>query len=432
MAKEFLEDFSLKPVPERERKGWIDVAIVWIGVAIVLSALLRGMMVGMGLGSIKRLLLAYLLGEVILIGMMSLSGFIGAKEGISTPLIARLSFGEKGSLIMSLCLGLSFMGWFGVQAGLFSETLKALLNIDISSPLIPFFSGIFMMLPAVFGFKGLKAISWIAVPPMILIFFYSLIKLKGGFFPANKLVEIASQHSPPYPTTIGACASLIAGGFIVGAVTSADVFRYAKPRWRDIFFSATLAMIASAGMQIIGSIIAMKTGLYHEKLPEIIISKDFAGLGFIGFMAIAFAQLTTNDSNLYSSVLAFNNIFRWSRWKLAVILGAFSSFLAAIGILNRLGLFLSILGIGIGPIGGIIIADYYLLKRKLARPTSWNFYAFFVYGISLIIGWITSGHPFKINLFPFSIYAFNGILSSILLYWMGMKILKRKNDKIEN
>lgn len=428
---ENLEDYSLKEVPFEKRKSWVDVSMVWIGVAIVMSALLRGMMVGMGLGSIQRVILAYILGEVILIGIMTLTGYIGAKLGFSTPLIARVIFGEKGSLIMSLCLALSFMGWFGVQAGLFAETLITYSRTSIPVQYLAFFSGIFMMIPAIFGFKGLRTLSWAAVPPMIMVFIYVAFKMKSGFLSPDKLVNLALNHSPsPYPVNLGEAASIIAGGFVVGAVTSADVFRYAKPRFRDILFSANLSMGVSALMQLAGSILAMSTGLYHERLPYIIISSEYAGLGLIGFLTIAFAQWTTNDSNLYSSVLAFNNIIRWTRWKLAVVVGIVSSFLAAFGILQRLDLFLSLLSMGVSPIGGIIIADFYLLKRmKKIRGMEksekiWNPVALGVYMLSFVIGWITSGHPFTPKIFPFSIYAFNGIVSAIILYWIGVKIFK--------
>lgn len=161
-----------------------------------------------------------------------------------------------------------------------------------------------------------------------------------------------------------------------------------------------------------------------------IISPEYAGLGLIGFLAIAFAQWTTNDSNLYSSVLAFNNIIRWTRWKLALVVGIVSSFLAAFGILQRLDLFLSLLSIGLSPIGGIIIADFYLLRRirKIREIENsdkiWNPVALGVYILSFVIGLITSGHPLTIKIFPFSIYAFNGLVSAIILYWIGMKIFK--------
>jgi cytosine permease len=184
-------------------------------------------------------------------------------------------------------------------------------------------------------------------------------------------------------------------------------------------------------MQLVGSVLAMKTGLYHEHLPRIIISPEFAGLGIIGFLAIGFAQWTTNDSNLYSSVLAFNTIIRWTRWKLAIVVGVLASLLAALGILERLELFLSLLSIAIGPIGGIIVTDYYLLRRKglqgdeRVSNAKWNPVAFGVYLVSFLLGWTTSGHPFEIPIFPFSIFAFNGIISAIVLYWIGMKIFKK-------
>ncbi|MGB8952162.1 MAG: cytosine permease [Candidatus Aminicenantales bacterium] len=435
---EVLDDFSLRPVPADQRKPWIDLAVVWVGVAIVLSALLRGMIVGMGLGSTRNVLLAYILGEALLIGMMSLTGYMGAKLGLSTPLLANRAFGRHGSLLISFCLALAFMGWFGVQAGLFAEAFIAYTKTSLSVPFLAFLSGILMMIPAIFGFRGLKVLSWGAVPPMIIVFLYAAAKLGFNFLPSEQLVLLAKNHTPsPYPLTLGAAASIIAGGFIVGAVTSADVFRYARPRFRDILYAAILSMGMSAAMQLVGSVLAMRTGLYHEQLPRIIINSEFAGLGLVGFLAIAFAQWTTNDSNLYSSVLAFNNILRWTRWKLAVAVGILASFLAALGILERLGLFLSLLSIAVGPIGGILIADYYLLGRKeqggdSASSSRWNPVALGAYMTSFLVGWTTSGHPFKIPVFPFSIFAFNGIISAVFLYWAGMKILKNSKNEFRS
>lgn len=432
---EALEDFALRPVPLDKRKPWVDIAMVWIGVAIVLSALLRGMMVGMGLGDLKSVLLAYFLGEGLLIGMMALTGFMGAKTGLTTALLARNAFGERGSLLISLCLALAFMGWFGVQAGLFAETCLAMAKVTLPVSWLAFLSGVLMMIPAVFGFRGLKALSYGAVPPMVAIFLYASFKTGWSFLPAEELVRLAKSHVPlPYPITLGAAASIIAGGFIVGAVTSADVFRYARPRFGDIFIAATLSMAVSALLQLVGSGLAMTTGHYHESLPRLIISREFAGLGWVGFLAIAFAQWTTNDSNLYSSVLAFNTIIGWTRWKLAIVVGIASSMLAAWGILGRLGLFLSLLSIAVGPIGGIIVADYYLLRSR-GQPVRGaastnrryiNPVALAAYGIAVGVGWLTSGHPLAIKIFPFSIFAFNGILAALLLYWAGMKIIKAR------
>jgi len=189
-----LKDYSLEQVPSSQRKPWIDLAMVWIGAAIVVSALLRGMMIGMGLGSIKSVLLAYLLGEVLLIGMMSLTGFMGAKTGLSTPMLARLAFGTNGNLLISTCIALTFMGWFGVQVGLFSEAVVAYTGTTIPVAYLTFFSGILLMIPAIFGFKGLKALSYAAVPVMVIIFIYGAIKMGHNLLPPDKLIELAKAN----------------------------------------------------------------------------------------------------------------------------------------------------------------------------------------------------------------------------------------------
>jgi cytosine/uracil/thiamine/allantoin permease len=57
-----------------------------------------------------------------------------------------------------------------------------------------------------------------------------------------------------------------------------------------------------------------------------------------------------------------------------------------------------------------------------------NAKALSVYIVSFVIGWITSGHPIMIDIFPFSIFAFNGILASIILYYLAMKIFPEKEQ----
>ena len=432
-ASQVLEDFSLESVPLTQRKTWLNLAVIWIGIAVVMSAIFRGMMIGLGLGKISSVVLSYALGEIILIVMMGLTGYIGAKTGFSTPLIANFSFGRIGAIIISLSIALSLIGWFGVQAAFFARTIQFYFKTDFSLPIFSFLCGIVMMIPAIFGIRGLSALSWMASPFMIIIFLWGLIKMGFHFLPSETLVSLALNHKPdPYPLTLGAAASIVAGGFIVGAITSADIFRYARPRMKDIFLAATLAMVVSAFLHLVGSVLSMNTGVYHERLPELVIDNQYLGLGFIGFLVLLLAQWTTNDSNIYSSVLALNNIFQTKRWIVTIGAGIFASLFAAFGILERLELFLKILAVSIGPIGGIFICDHYILRRLKVRDfrektfSKVNYKALGVYLVSFLIGWTTSGHPFTIKIFPFSVFAFNGIISSIILYYMLMKIFPEK------
>ena len=432
-ASQVLEDFSLESVPLTQRKTWINLAVIWIGIAVVMSAIFRGMMIGLGLGKISSVIISYILGEIILIVMMGLTGYIGAKTGFSTPLIANFSFGRIGAIIISLSIALSLIGWFGVQAAFFARTIQFYFKTDFPLPFFSFLCGIVMMIPAIFGIRGLSVLSWMASPFMIVIFLWGLIKMGFHFLPSETLVSLALNHKPdPYPLTLGAAASIVAGGFIVGAITSADIFRYARPRMKDIFLAATTAMMVSAFLHLVGSVLSMNTGVYHERLPELVIDSQYLGLGFIGFIVLLLAQWTTNDSNIYSSVLALNNIFRTKRWIVTIGAGIFASLFAAFGILERLELFLKILAVSIGPIGGIFICDYYILRGLKVRDfkektfSKVNYKALGVYLVSFLIGWTTSGHPFTIKIFPFSVFAFNGIISSVILYYTVMKIFPEK------
>jgi cytosine permease len=428
-----LEDYSLESVPLSSRKSWIDLAVIWIGIAVVMSAIFRGMMIGLGLGKITSVLVSYLLGEIILIAVMVFMGFVGAKTGLSTPLIANHSFGRIGAIIISLSIAISLIGWFGVQAAFFARTVQFFLGTHFSLPLFSFLCGIVMMIPAIFGIRGLSTLSWIASPFMIIIFAVGVIKMGFHFLPSEILVSLAKAHQPdPYPLTIGMAASIVAGGFIVGATTSADIFRYARPKKGDIFAAATTAMIVSAFLHLVGSVFAMNTGAYHENLPELIIGKQYLGFGFAGFIVLLLAQWTTNDSNLYSSVLALNNIFRIKRWKMTLMAGFFASAFAACGILERLELFLILLTVSIGPVAGIFICDFYFLKKwnknavGRSRPPRVNSKALIAYFVSFFIGWMTSGHPFTFRVFPFSVFAFNGIISSVIVYYLLIKIFPKK------
>lgn len=432
-SSEILEDFSLQPVPLDKRRSWVNLAVVWIGIAVVMSAIFRGMMVGMGLGKIPSVLLSYLLGEILLVAMMVFTGYIGAKTGLSTPLIANFSFGRAGALLISASIALSLIGWFGVQAALFARTIQFFFNLNLYLPYLSLLCGLIMMIPAIFGIRGLSTLSWLASPFLMIIFIVGVFKIGFHFLTPEVLQELALTHSPnPYPMSLGAAASIVAGGFIVGATTSSDIFRYSRPKFKDIFLAATSAMLASAFLHVVGSVLSMSTGVYHERLPELIISDKYLGFGFVGFLALLLAQWTTNDSNIYSAVLALNNIFRWKRWKLTIVAGLLSSGLASLGILERLELFLILLTVSIGPIGGIFLADYYLLgslKRKNFKKKAQkrlNYKALSVYLISVTVGWISSGHPFLVNIFPFSIFAFNGILCSVILYYLMMKLFPEK------
>src|SRR5699024_11633590 len=88
------EDQALAAIPENEREHWMGPAIIFAGLEFTIPVLMVGAALAgsFGLGKIFILLIIALFG-IQWIGN-SLQGYMGAKTGRSSSVIARTSFGS--------------------------------------------------------------------------------------------------------------------------------------------------------------------------------------------------------------------------------------------------------------------------------------------------------------------------------------------------
>lgn len=112
-------NFSQGPVPQSARKGVLALTFVMLGLTFFSASMWTGGTLGTGL-SYHDFFLAVLIGNLLLGIYTSFLGYIGAKTGLTTHLLARFSFGVKGSWLPSLLLGGTQVGWFGVGVARFS------------------------------------------------------------------------------------------------------------------------------------------------------------------------------------------------------------------------------------------------------------------------------------------------------------------------
>ena len=111
---------------------------------------------GTGL-SYNDFFLAVLFGNLLLGIYTAFLGFIGAKTGLSTHLhlLARYSFGVKGSWLPSLLLGGTQVGWFGVGVAMFAIPVGKATGIDVN--ILIAISGLLMTLTIFFGISPTRA-----------------------------------------------------------------------------------------------------------------------------------------------------------------------------------------------------------------------------------------------------------------------------------
>ncbi|MPN40310.1 hypothetical protein SDC9_187846 [bioreactor metagenome] len=94
------------------------------------------------------------------------------------------------------------------------------------------------------------------------------------------------------------------------------------------------------------------------------------GLPIAGVAALILATWTTNSTNAYSSGLDLVMVFKISdnrRREVTIVAGLIGTILGAAGILDHVEGFLSFLSFLVCPIGGVMIADYWIIGKGKAE-----------------------------------------------------------------
>ena len=412
---------GFKIAPE-ERQGWGSITMVWIGSIICVPALMIGGMLGSGL-SLGACVLAILIGYALICVFMSFMGALGCDTGLPTAVMASCALGEKGAkYIISTILAISCIGWFGIQAAVcgasFSSMLGSMTGLQIPVWLSSVVWGIIMLATACFRFAGLKWLNKIAVPLLLIVLVYTTI-----YTLANGGVTALSGYTPSAPMSFVSGVSATVGSFVVAAAISGDYCRFAKTR-RDVVKSSILGVLpAGLVMLLVGAVLSICTGSY-----DISVVLASSGLPLIGLIALILATWTTNVSNAYSGGLSLSVLLGQNEDKsrlTTAIAGIIGTILAAVGILNSIQGFLSLLSAIVPALIGTLIADYWIIgkgdparfeiRRGVYAPGLISFLA------GALVACITGGTFGSIAFLaflnaPFFIGPVNGIVVAMIVY----------------
>src|SRR5699024_2006257 len=118
------DDYSLRRVPEDARYGFGTMLLQWLAQSGSLSQFVLGATIGLGL-RFWDAFWAFTLGAVVLEVVIFLIGFAGQREGLSMTMLTRFTgFGRNGSALVSFLIAISLIGWFGIQNGIFGESMQ--------------------------------------------------------------------------------------------------------------------------------------------------------------------------------------------------------------------------------------------------------------------------------------------------------------------
>lgn len=419
------DDYGMSRVPFSARHPLLSIMMVRIGALTCISQFMLGASLGYGM-TLWDAFLATFFGSVILQVVSLCLGVAGAKEGMGTSLLSAWSgFGRYGSSLIGVVIAISLTGWFGVQNAVFAEGINNLLGHRPGIVVSSIIAGAITILLVFFGFRLLHLTAKITVPLFAIVMIWGIYVVLRD----HSIMTLASMPPPGPALTLGAATTMVAGGFIVGCVTTPDITRFARTPRDVLWITLAGTLIGEFGVNLIAVLMAHAVG--SADIMAIVLQLT----GVIGGLIVALATIKINDINLYSSSLGIvtfcHNILglRLSRGLLTVALGVLGTLLSIIGMLDAFIPFLIVLGVAIPPVAGIITVDYFILKTSqqaliASRQSAELPASCYRVNIVALAAWLVGfGAGYFIT---WGIQSLTSIVVSSVLYFVGMKIMGRK------
>jgi NCS1 family nucleobase:cation symporter-1 len=379
---------DLAPIPA-SRRSWstYNYAALWIAMSVNIPTymLASGMIAG-GM-SWRQAIFTVFLGNVLVLAPMLLNAHAGAKYGIPFPVFARASFGVLGANVPAVLRALVACGWFGIQTWIGGEAINVMI-----AALAPgwatyaygvwiCFAGFWLLhvIVIIRGIRTIKLLQGVTAPFLLLIgvalLAWAVVKA-GGFgtmlATPSKFQTFGEFFHFFVPSLTG-----VVGFWATVALNIPDFTRYARSQRSQMLGQALGLPATMTFYSFIGVAVTSATAIiFGQAIWDPV--QVLARLGnpiavVIAMLALLLATLNVNvAANLVSPSNDFSNLsprlisFRtgglitcvvgvvvFQPWKL---LANYSNYI--FGWLVGYSGFL-------GPIAGVMICDYFVIRKKI-------------------------------------------------------------------
>lgn len=378
---------DLAPTTAAQRTwNTFHVAALWFGLSVAITAymLASGLMAeGM---TWWQALLTILLGNLIVLVPLLLNAHAGTRYGVSFPVLCRASFGVYGANVPAMLRALVACGWFGIQTWIGAMALDTLMAAlwpawsALGAHAALSFSAFWLLQVAIIlrGTEGIRQLESYAAP-LLLVGGFALLAwaLRNGGGLGGLLT--ASPALPRGTRTFWAIfpAALTAnvGYWATLSLNIPDFSRFAKNQRAQLLGQVLGLPLAMTAVACIGVAVTSATIVrFGEPIWDpIVLVTRIGGPVVVAFAAIivVLAQLTTN---MAANVVAPSNDFaNLSPRRISYVGGGLITAVLGIAMMPwRLYadaaayIFTWLLGYSslMGAIGGIMIADYWILRRQ--------------------------------------------------------------------
>jgi cytosine permease len=348
-------DYPLIEVPKSKRRGLLPMAFILLGFTFFTATMWAGGTLGTAF-SFFELLLVILVGNLLLGTYASCLAFIAYKSGLNSVLMGRFCFGEIGSKLSDFILGFTQIGWYAWGTATLAIVLVKVTGTPDAwqTPLMVLF-GMAFCITAMIGFRGMDILSRIAVPAMLI---FILISLYTGLVDVGG-VSVLFGIEPTQSLSFTAAITIVIGTFVSGATQATNWSRFAKSGKIAIWATMAAFFIGNGLMVLTG---ALGTLIYQQAdIVDVMLAQGFVVLAVL----MLFLNIwTTQDNTIYNFAVAGCNLLRTDKRRTITVIGAaIGTTMAVFGMYNFLIPFLVLLGTFIPPIGGVIMADFWLRHK---------------------------------------------------------------------
>ena len=406
-------DYTTSPVDAAGRKSNLSMFMVMLGFTFFSASMWVGQKLADGLNW-WDFVWALLLGGLILAAYTGALGWIGAESGLSLDLLARRSFGTKGSWLPSAMISFTQIGWFGVGLAMFAiPVAKQIMGLSVEPGnmewqvyLLVAIAGILMTASAYFGITSLTIISYIAVPLVAILGTVAMIlAVRNG---DSGLVEQFAKGSKDLGILAG--IGMVVGSFVSGGTATPNFARFAKSAKVGLWTTVVAFFLGNSLMFLFGAVSSIYAG--GNDIFDVMLNLN---LFYFAVLVLGLNIWTTNDNALYSGGLGLSNIFGFSKKTMVIVSGIIGT-VAAIWLYYNFCDWLNILNATLPPVGIILILHYFCNRGKEVKEPVVDWSAV----IGVIAGAVVA------NLVHWGVASINGMVVAAVIWGVGQLLTKKK------
>lgn len=388
------EDLRATRPDERVWTTW-NYAALWISMSLCIPTYMLASSLIEGGMSWWQAILTVFLGNAVVLVPMILNGHAGAQYGIPFPVLARASFGIRGANLAAILRAVVACGWFGIQTwiggfsifqlvrvwwpgfGELGTVFPAWMGLDTGPALTFFAFWLLNMLVVYLGIESIRKLMLfkaVFLPVAALALLVWALVVGGGLGPIlaqpSKFATSAEFWAFFFPALTG-----MVGFWATLSLNIPDFTRYAKNQRAQVVGQAVGLPPSMTVFAFVGVVVTSATTIvYGETIwdPVVLAGRfDHPILVTLAMVSVAISTLATNiAANIVSPANDFANLaprhinFRIGGYitgVLGVIILPWKLVADPSGYIFKWLVAYSGL---LGPIGGIMIVDYYLVRAK--------------------------------------------------------------------